>query len=130
MACIQFLRKVSQAHEFQQTEAAFKLLSLPPYKNGISSVDIWSHGPSVLPNDNLTTLFREAIENQDISFKTNFSGFNASDPYSPIRFEVEDYLDNTFDFQSDSQHDLDLNGPIQTDVLNKPHTHSYSGDLT
>ena len=126
------MKSVSQAYEYQQSASSIQTLEPSSTQQwDLEQIDIWANdvgGP--FPASDLTTLFNAALEDKDISFETNFSGFNASDPYAPIRFEISDYLDDTIDFQSGTaSFDLDLNGPIQTDVLNKPHTRNYYGNL-
>ena len=131
------LRNIAQAFEYQQnvaipygSESSVETFDSPSTQRwDLQQIDVWANGTSPFPDDDLFNLFNAAIENQDISFKTNFSGFNSSDPYAPIKFEVSDFIDNTLDIQSGTAgFDLYLNGP-QTDILNKPHTNNYHGTL-
>ena len=134
----EFLRSISQAYEFQQNSPIpyDSASGIEPFESpslqkwDLEQIDVWSNGTSPFPGDDIGSLFRTAIENQDISFKTNFSGLNISDPYSPIKLEISEYSDNTFDIESGiAGFDLNLNGPVQTDALNKPHTSNFHANL-
>ena len=118
----QFLSSANQAFEYNNSappSSIENLGSASTQRWDLDSIDIWSNGvPNGLPSSNIQDLFNKALENQEISFYTSFSGYQDGEAYFTPGLEVSDYVDNIVDFQTgESGFDLQLIGPNQSNVL-------------
>ena len=122
-----FLRSVSRAQEYAQSPSGISFESVSGIDNlssdstqrwELDDISVWTSGnTSGLPSVDLQSIFNQSLSNQDIFFNTSFSGFQESDQYVPLKFEISDFTDNTINYQDASEgFDLRLIGTIQNDV--------------